>query len=134
MDLEIKRQWVAALRSGDYRQGQKALSVNGKYCCLGVLCDLAEKAGVVSSEVTRTEMISFGDEEVDVTFYGAEGSSSFLPEEVVEWAGTDDGMPSIVKPHPYYDDSTLSSALHILNDDGKSFAEIADMIEQDQTL
>ncbi len=35
---EIKDKWVAALRSGEYRQGTFQLkSQKGYYCCLGVL-------------------------------------------------------------------------------------------------
>ncbi len=40
MDAKLKNDWVAALRSGDYMQGQKKLydPDSGSYCCLGVLC------------------------------------------------------------------------------------------------
>lgn len=40
MDAEIKRKWVAALRSGKYRQGFNALSSTTRegqvLCCIGV--------------------------------------------------------------------------------------------------
>jgi len=32
----IQKQWVAALRSGEYPQGRNFMVCNGKYCCLGV--------------------------------------------------------------------------------------------------
>ena len=38
MDPAIKKKWVAALRSGEYEQGQGYLQKDGKFCCLGVLC------------------------------------------------------------------------------------------------
>lgn len=46
MDAELKEKWVAALHSGDYRQGTLQLARqegDGVYafCCLGVLCDIA---------------------------------------------------------------------------------------------
>jgi hypothetical protein len=50
-DRTLKAEWVAALRSGEYRQGKNSLRCksieNGQYeyCCLGVLCDLAVKHG-----------------------------------------------------------------------------------------
>ena len=48
MNPEIKRQWLEALRSGEYKQGQRRLRERVKggslYCCLGVLCDLHSKA------------------------------------------------------------------------------------------
>ena len=39
MKPEAKAKWVAALRSGEYKQGDNWLynPVSGKYCCLGVL-------------------------------------------------------------------------------------------------
>lgn len=37
----IKAKWVAALRSGKYKQGTCQLrNNNDEYCCLGVLCDI----------------------------------------------------------------------------------------------
>jgi len=44
MKKNIKKKWLAALKSGKYKQGQEWLvqtEENGKtYCCLGVLCHL----------------------------------------------------------------------------------------------
>lgn len=42
MAPELKAKWIAALRSGEYRQGRHALrKADGSYCCLGVLCEVA---------------------------------------------------------------------------------------------
>ena len=43
MNKSIKKKWVAALRSGEYQQGQGLMCHEGKYCCLGVLCDILPK-------------------------------------------------------------------------------------------
>ena len=40
MNPEIKAKWIEALRSGKYEQGQGKLNKNGKFCCLGVLCEV----------------------------------------------------------------------------------------------
>jgi len=40
MDAELKKQWVEALRSGKYEQGQQYLQKDDKFCCVGVLCDI----------------------------------------------------------------------------------------------
>jgi hypothetical protein len=40
MDAELKAKWVAALRSGEYRQGKHMLRDGDRYCCLGVLCSI----------------------------------------------------------------------------------------------
>lgn len=38
MDAEFKQKWVAALRSGEYQQGEGFLLKDDTYCCLGVAC------------------------------------------------------------------------------------------------
>lgn len=43
MDANLKAKWIAALRSGEYKQGGGALrSDDNSYCCLGVLCDIID--------------------------------------------------------------------------------------------
>jgi hypothetical protein len=128
MNAEQKTTWLAALRSGEYTQGQGrlvSLSEGGvmAHCCLGVLCDLADKAGVVQKKTIAEYSIWYDDDD------GA------LPPSVVQWAGMTDAVPNpIVK----YRGVNLSLAE--LNDgtrtlDGHnfiklSFAEIADIIEE----
>ena len=47
--LEARRQWVAALRSGNFTQGRGSLveegtgAVREKFCCLGVACEVSKK-------------------------------------------------------------------------------------------
>ena len=42
MKKNIAMKWVKALRSGKYEQGKKMLrSLDSKYCCFGVLCDIS---------------------------------------------------------------------------------------------
>lgn len=41
MTPKLKAKWLAALRSGNYTQGQGVLNKDNKMCCLGVLCDVA---------------------------------------------------------------------------------------------
>ena len=38
--MENVKQWVQALRSGEYHQGHGRLKNADEYCCLGVLCDI----------------------------------------------------------------------------------------------
>lgn len=84
MNPEIKKQWVEALRSGEYKQGYRTLARltdddSGKeYCCLGVLCELAVKEGIITKRVLQDDSI--------VT-YGSD--SSYLPAKVWRWAGLD---------------------------------------------
>lgn len=45
MDKELKKRWVAALRSGEYNQGRYTLRSRDGFCCMGVLCDLIDPEG-----------------------------------------------------------------------------------------
>lgn len=41
MKPDLKREWVKALRSGEYRQTTRRLHDDNGFCCLGVLADIA---------------------------------------------------------------------------------------------
>lgn len=126
MDAAVKAQWVEALRSGDYRQGKGCLHfrphddllppADDTFCCLGVLCDLAIKAGV---EVKAWR--GPGVQQYD-------GEASFLPSAVVAWSGLPDPAGDVRDPRvqDLHGDWTSLSAV---NDAGAPFAEIAAMIE-----
>lgn len=55
---ENLRKWVAALRSGEFRQGRNRLFNAGdylaeepeSYCCLGVVCEIMEREGTVEPD------------------------------------------------------------------------------------
>jgi hypothetical protein len=124
VDKEIKAQWVAALRSGEYEQGRGYLRTSdGKFCCLGVLCDLAAKAGVV--RVSESDDFAYG------ALYGLEDQVFGLPAEVRDWAGGG------LTPEPYVKFTPPGEAerdfpLSALNDHkvkGQTFAQIADLID-----
>ena len=42
---KVDRQWIEALRSGNYRQGDNSLRRNDAYCCHGVLLDVVDSDG-----------------------------------------------------------------------------------------
>ena len=104
MKENIKNLWVAALRSGNYEQGKEALQDGNCYCCLGVLCMVAEKEGV---ELVRNSYVtSKGD------LFGVEIGDQ---DRVEEWS-----------------DLTDTAHLISMNDDiGNNFNEIADYIEKE---
>lgn len=133
---EIKWQWIRALRSDDYAQGKGALTrctPDGRrfHCCLGVLCDLAVKAGVVGVDHP-------GD--CDILGYGEHRSAGLPPLPVVQWAfGPDAAMQRgqaawLVDWTPLGIDDDglpLQTDLPALNDGwGLTFAQIADVIEE----
>lgn len=136
MKPEIKQQWVDALRSGDYTQGKGMLTQydynqDGSKvrmdCCLGVLCDLAVKAGVVPKPKIT------GDDEGGVPHLayndGDAYNDQYLPAEVMNWADIDDNDPKVAIK---YEDVNTDhfSTLSGLNDEGHSFIEIAMVIEK----
>lgn len=118
MNQAVKAEWVAALRSGEYEQATGHLYYEGSYCCLGVLCDLAVKRGVVSMRegvVTRS--------------YGELDETAVPPHEVLDWAGLDYENPQVLVTDE--DGSEQYPTLITLNDDEKySFNRIADLIEE----
>ena len=78
MNNTIKKRWVAALRSGKYRQGTEALRSGNTFCCLGVLCDLHAKVTFVSWDYDPVSGM-----------YSYLGETFLLPRSVCEWAGID---------------------------------------------
>lgn len=58
LDPEFKKKWIAALRSGEYKQGTGWMYKYGKYCCLGVaseLCGVPAKGKVIILDEGYTE-------------------------------------------------------------------------------
>lgn len=82
MNPEIKARWVAALRSGQYRQGKGRLCCEmgggSSYCCLGVLCEIAVQDGIVQRiEANGVQYGKPGTDDIDGTI---------LPQAVAGWA------------------------------------------------
>lgn len=122
MNPEAKTQWIAALRSGNYQQGRHVLNSADGLCCLGVLCDLAVKAGVTHWDAPYPVTDSTG------VVYDAcrrcDNEIGILPAPVQEWAGLETANPWL----------QLQPVGHIsmagANDDLRlSFPELADLIE-----
>jgi len=55
MTPELKALWLAALRSGEYRQTRDTLKDKDGYCCLGVLCHVASEAKMLPSDIEIDE-------------------------------------------------------------------------------
>ena len=100
----LQTQWLEALESGKYEQGLQRLKINNKYCCLGIVCELA---GLAHDGFSR--------------FISPEGRhNAHLPHYLAEQYGffSDDGVV----------DGDSSDSLVRRNDSGSSFAEIAAFI------
>lgn len=113
---EIKEQFLKALRSGDYQQGNGKLyeSASDAYCCLGVLCN------VVGYDNLKTD------------------GCSYLPEDVqniVFESGHCNNPPLLTKED--YDELLIKGPQNMnkfsaagTNDAGVSFEIIADLVER----
>lgn len=120
MNPEIKAKWVAALRSGEYKQGRAYLRFDGAHCCLGVLCELAVKAGVASKR-GLDKLTWFGDLDHRLE------ESAYLPDAVLKW--TDYEINSI-GALPILGRNNLAIELTECNDHlDMPFDQIADLIE-----
>lgn len=108
MNQKIKKLWTSALRSGKYKQGKGGLCHGGpqgtRYCCLGVLSDLAVKNKVCSRRIA---------------FRG----NAFLNQPIINWAGLRSENPSI-------NNYGLVEYNDGLNIEQKTFKEIADLIDK----
>lgn len=118
MNPEVKGKWVAALRSGEYEQGQDELRgerLEGGYefCCLGVLTDIyAKQRRIGFSRAGSARTI-------------VEDDAGLLPsQKVCKWAG----IPYIEE----LDDKPTESTgkLANMNDEGKTFKQIAAYIQR----
>lgn len=116
----LQRKWLKALRSGKYKQAESALhTFDGKvhrFCCLGVACDvlgmtardpMVEREGWNPIELYPTEFR-----------YGKE--STVLPETA---------RRRLAMYHATGEKRNGSDALTELNDSGKTFKQIANIIE-----
>lgn len=140
MDPARKAQWVAELRSGNWKQGKNALTNgDGSNCCLGVACTLAEREGVVKSWYSQGYHL-FGSPEAEETYSWDNDAQSWssLPPVVGKWLGVDELDPyvSVPEDHPKFgriEEYTVGAdhkaRLSVLNDNDFTFAEIADLIE-----
>lgn len=107
MKKDIKKLWVKALRSGQYKQGTDCLRTGEKFCCLGVLCDLHAKA---TGDFWKNKNVYY--EETGV-----------LPIPVMRWAGLNN-------KNPYIGDYALSQYNDGEDCKKQSFKKIAALIQR----
>jgi hypothetical protein len=107
---QLKQSWIAALRSGHYTQGrgllrERSLTGDARFCAMGVLFDLI--ATPAQWDRLTKPAVRFGmSDEV----------SGYMPAEILGEIGVSDMQQALIAG---------------LNDDGKTFEQIADVIEKD---
>ena len=112
MNKEIKKKWIAALRSGDYKQTSFRLHGNDGFCCLGVLCDIAEKEGICTSLKDHFGHVSYDETE------------RILPNSVIQWSGASSHDPEVRDAA-----GDLSTLIEMNDRVDLGFKGIADVIE-----
>jgi hypothetical protein len=128
MNNNVKK-WIAALRSGKYKQGLQCLCAGDEFCCLGVACDLyAQEHDLKWSPASNVAPV--------VGSLSLLGQASHLPIEVILWLGMQNafGRHWPQKMHGEEEEEgeeEETTSLSILNDLGKTFEEIADIIESE---
>lgn len=111
MNQAVKKIWLAALRSDEYKQTTGSLRASGGFCCLGVLCELHRKETGAGHWAGQAYLTSD-----DISML------SVLPPMVSDWAGFGGELcPS--------DKSGIK--LSHSNDHGSDFKTIAAIIERD---
>jgi len=118
MKKSVMKRWVKALRSGEYLQTKEYLASqdekgNDSFCCLGVLCNIMqeETGKLVVTKDLRNK-------------YSFDNEGSTLPKSVINWSGLRNSQGH------FRDNYDKSQELTALNDEGKSFKEIANIIEK----
>mgnify|MGYP005811384871 CR=1 FL=1 len=112
-----KELWIQALRSGEYEQGIDYLNYRGKLCCLGVACEVFIKQGGTLSRSTNENGV--------IEYHGLPTSmrtSLELPTAVQAWLNLNTPLGDFPEDFP-------GESLAALNDDGRTFEDIANVIE-----
>ena len=101
--------WLAALRSGSYAQGTGYLKKDDRFCCLGVACEIFPKPQDLKIRLLDDGVIRFGS------------TTTKAPDYVIE----------ALQLHSELGGGRLIADQNLakLNDEGKTFAELADLIE-----
>lgn len=113
MNRKVKKLWLEALRSGEYRQtyGRLRTRCGNSFCCLGVLCDLHRK----EHKDMAWKYTAYIDTE------------TALPNAVMKWAGLKQQDPKINGGKDLH--GVVIDTLSRLNDLGRPFSKIADIIQ-----
>lgn len=139
LDPRVKAAWLKALRSGEYKQTTQVLHDDDSFCCLGVLSDLYTE----EHPDVQWKLVDMGRMEI-LNFIAQ------LPYEVMSWACADQipimelralggsfKVPAdVARRHTpalaywNYPQRGPSVSLDMLNDNGATFEEIANIIEE----
>jgi len=125
---KARKEWVEALRSGKYKQGTGTLHTklpddSEEFCCLGVACDLFyPKCDVIKVENENSDMVSY------------DGQGGTLPIAIAKHLGfetTGNRFQNLIVKIESGIYKGSSVGITILNDNGMTFGQLAQIIEND---
>ncbi len=117
-----QKNWIKALRSGRFKQGQEHLrSTKDEFCCLGVRCHQARKRLGLKVEKEDDK-------------YGYNKETAGLPEKVREDLKMIGSLGCFTDKQPHRIGKHKKYALAFHNDSGATFLQIADFIEKNPEL
>jgi hypothetical protein len=128
----IKELWINALEADDApEQGQRYLGLpTGERCCLGVLCDIAVKEGVIPEPITVDGSGEYALRYGVRTPNDNDTSIHALPFAVRDWAGLNEINPQVLRDDVNVDGYQIES-LAEYNDGGYNFKQIANVIREE---
>ena len=135
MKQHIMKKWIKALRSGKFKQGTGTLKqYNSKgqaqHCCLGVLCELYNQEMKKSKKKTLPEKVYDNDYDFSHGYSRFGGKKDNLPKEVKDWAGIKNSLGKFYVEDFGNNLCLGENSLADLNDTGRKFKTIADIIEK----
>ena len=120
MNQYVKNKWIAALRSGEYKQAGGRLREGDCYCCLGVLTDLYDKDIQNDHHYWREEVFGY--------LYVSDGvtTEATLPDSVIKWAGLKECNPTVREERM---GKPVTSLAYLNDNEALDFNQLADIIE-----
>lgn len=118
---EAEAKLVAALRSGKYTQTKGRLRDDKGYCCLGVACDVLGKGEWIAKDFRYVYRVSPDD-----------SSHVVLPtaiQNMLGWTANNGRVRKAYEKGNSEDEPDYLTSLAEFNDEGVTFEEIADIIE-----
>lgn len=125
---EHRRQWIAALRSGEYVQGRSALKTTRfdgtvEHCCLGVAEELAGTEQLLLACPEPNCAAAHG------THFGPEGEKGILTAQGRAWLGVNTSDPKVT-----VEEGEVVRATELNDSHRWTFEQIADAFEQEWGL
>lgn len=143
MKKAIADKWIKALNSNRYLQAQGRLCRNGykndSFCCLGVLTDLYIQDKHKNTKNGKHTCGWDTQTEFNKRIYAFEGETENLPDKVQRWAGMKSNFGELLHGKKRLNiqlgidldgDPIEYDSLIDLNDSGKSFKDIAQIIKK----